>query len=249
MLLDLPNPGSDPGAANWAGAWGRVRFSPDGSRLYASGFGPTAVFDTRTGALVGQLGGEGILAISPDGDSALIRDGSTAARIVDLNEPTRFRLLESPSVIHDGAFSPDGRYVVTTGRDDGRVWSASSGAFRESLHGHVGEVKSAAFLPTGELVTAGADGALITWALGDWTASFRDSRREGGESIMPRDDRTLVYDRPDGSFVGISADPDIWLERACAVAGRGLSQQDWRTVFGDRPTTLPARAGSFAAPQ
>ena len=84
-------------------------------------------------------------------------------------------------------------------------------------------------------MTAGDDGALITWVLDDWTASFRDWMREGERVLMPRDDRTLVYDRPDGSFVGISADPDIWLERACAVAGRGLSEQEWQTVFADRP--------------
>ena len=99
----------------------------------------------------------------------------------------------------------------------------------------MGEVTSAAFLPTGELVTAGADGALITWVLDDWTASFRDWIREGSEDLMPRDDRTLVFERPDGSFVGISADPAIWLDRACAVAGRGLSEQEWRGLFNDRP--------------
>ena len=115
MLLDLPDAGSNPGAPNWANAFGRVRFSPDGSRLYASGFGPTAIFDTRTGALVGELGGEGILAVSPDGGSVLIREGRTAVRIVDLDDPTETRLLEMPAVVIDGAFSPDGRHVVTTG--------------------------------------------------------------------------------------------------------------------------------------
>ena len=99
----------------------------------------------------------------------------------------------------------------------------------------MGAVTAAAFASTGELVTAGADGALITWVLGDWTASFRDWLRRGNEEQMPRDERTLVFDRPDGSFVGISADPDIWLDRACAVAGRGLTEQEWQTVFGDRP--------------
>ena len=91
MLLDLPDAGSNPGAPNWANAFGRVRFSPDGSRLYASGFGPTAIFDTRTGALVGELEGEGILAVSPDGGSVLVRDGRTAVRIVDLDGSDRSR--------------------------------------------------------------------------------------------------------------------------------------------------------------
>ncbi len=117
----------------------------------------------------------------------------------------------------------------------------------ETLQGHVGEVGSVAFLPTGELVTAGADGALITWVLGDWSASFREWERHGNEQLMPRDDRTLVFDLPDGSFVGISADPDVWLDRACLVAGRGLTEQEWQTVFAGRPYDPACENGSSAA--
>ena len=50
--------------------------------------GPTAVFDTRTGALVGELDGDGILAVSPDGGSVLIREGREAVRIVELDDPS-----------------------------------------------------------------------------------------------------------------------------------------------------------------
>ena len=50
MLLDLDVSGFDPGTPLQPGAeFGAVKFSPDGSRLYASGFGPTIVFDTATG--------------------------------------------------------------------------------------------------------------------------------------------------------------------------------------------------------
>lgn len=249
MLLDLPDGGSNPGAPNWANAFGRVRFSPDGSRLYASGFGPTAIFDTHTGVLVGELEGQGILAVNPDGRSVLIRDGRTAVQIVDLEDPTVTRRLEMETVVVDAAFSTDGRYVVTTGGDSAWVWSARGGALVETLDGHVGEVTSAAFRPTGELVTAGSDGALITWVLDDWTASFREWKRQGNEHLTPRDDRTLVYERPDGTFVGISADPDIWLNRACAVAGRGLSKREWEAVFGSRPYDPACRSGSLAVPE
>ena len=235
LVLDLPHAGSNPGAPNWANAFGRVRFSPDGSRLYASGFGPTAIFDTKTGALVGELGGEGILDVSPTGAVLLIREGRTAVRIVDLNDASETRVLEMPSVVIDGAFSPDGQQVVTTSGDRAWLWEAASGQLQEALEGHVGDVTSVAFRPTGELVTAGRDGAIITWALDDWTSSFRDWKREGNEQLIPRDERTLVFDRPDGTLVGISADPDIWLERACVVAGRGLTAQEWPAVFGDRP--------------
>ncbi|WP_175525233.1 BTAD domain-containing putative transcriptional regulator [Microbacterium sp. cf046] len=247
IVLNLPQAGSNPGAPNWANAFGRVRFSPDGSRLYASGFGPTAVFDTRTGALVGELAGEGILAVSPGGESVLIREGDTAVRIIDLEDPSRFRLLETPNSVIDGAFSPDGRLVVTTGEDGALLWSAGSGALMESLDGHVGPVTSAAFLPTGELVTAGTDGALITWTLEDWTISFRDWIREANEDRIPRDERTLVYEQHDGTMVGISADPNIWLDRACAVAGRALTEQEWSVVFESRPYDPACEEGAVTA--
>lgn len=249
MLLDLPDAGINPGAPNWSNAFGRVRFSPDGSLLYASGFGPTAIFDTRTGALVGELPGQGILAVSPDGESVLIREGRTAVRIVDLDDQTEIRLLETRSVVIDAAFTPDGRQVVTTAGNRVWLWWAETGQLMETLQGHVGDVGSVAFRPTGELVTAGDDGALITWVLGDWSTSFRESMRQGEEQLMPRDDRTLVYDLPDGSFVGVSADPDIWLDRACAIAGRGLSELEWQTVFEGRPYDPACVTGSFAAPQ
>jgi hypothetical protein len=81
----------------------------------------------------------------------------------------------------------------------------------------------------------------------DWSAPFRDDRRTGNDVLVPRDDRTLVSERADGTFVGISADPAIWFARACEVAGRGLSEEEWRAVFGDRAYDPACVAGSLAA--
>ncbi len=134
MLLRLPHPGSNPGATNWANAFGRVRFSPDGSRLYASGYGPTAIFDTRTGALVGELGGDGILAVSPDGGSVLMREGRTAVRIVSLEDPDDGIRLEMPVDVVDGSFSPDG----TNRRHHRRRWSVGVAGGEWSFPGDLG---------------------------------------------------------------------------------------------------------------
>jgi WD40 repeat protein len=212
-----------------------VRFSPDGSRLYASGFGRTAIFDTTTGELVGEIGGDGILSISPDGASALIRQGRTAVRIVDFDDPSADRVIETPALVIDGAFSPDGDHVVTIAGDGAWLWSADDGVLRESLYGHVGDVSAVGFLPSGELVTAGHDGAVITWAMGDWSESFRDRKSTGSELTVPRDDRTLVSELLDGTFVAVAADQSVWRERACAVAGRSLDEEEWRAAFGSRP--------------
>lgn len=249
MLLDLPDAGTNPGAPNWANAFGRVRFSPDGSRLFASGYGPTAVFDTRTGALLQELDGQGILDVSPDGESVLIREGRTGVRIVDLDDPSRWHVLEMPTTVFDAAFHPDDRQVVTTSSDRVWVWQEATGTLQHSLTGHSGNVLSVAFRSADELVTAGADGAIITWRLDDWSASFRDWQREGDAVQIPRDERTLVSVLPSGEYIGISADPDIWLERACDIAGRGLTRAEWAEVFGDRPYDPACTPGTSAAPE
>ena len=33
----------------------------------------------------------------------------------------------------------------------------------------------------------------------------------------------------------IVADPAAWMERACQVAGRVLTEQEWRNLLGARP--------------
>lgn len=249
MLLTLPDAGLNPGAPNASGAFGRVRFSPDGSRLYASGFGPTAIFDTRTGEVVGELDGEGILAVSPDGESVLVRDGRTAARIIDLDGPTQPRVLDMPGVVVDGAFSPSGTRVAVTSGDQIWLWQTQTGFLQDSLEGHAGAVKSVAFRESGELVSAGEDGALISWVMGDWTEPFREWRKESSEFRLPRDERTLIFDLPGGTSVGIAADPDIWLDRACTIAGRGLTKEEWRALFDDREYDPVCQPGSTTASQ
>ena len=80
VLLDLDVSGLDPQPG---GQFGAVKFSPDGSRLYASGFGPTVVFETATGQELHRIAGNGILAVSPDGTRIAVRDGSFAVGIID----------------------------------------------------------------------------------------------------------------------------------------------------------------------
>ena len=43
----------------------------------------------------------------------------------------------------------------------------------------------------------------------------------------------VAYD--DGSVIEFATDPDVWIEHACQVAGRNLTETEWRDAFGDRP--------------
>ena len=179
ILLDLgvisSDPTSTPGQALPGPAWqySAVKFSPDGSRMYASGFGPTVVLDTASGEELHRIPGNGILAVSPDGRRIAVRDGSRAVRIVDSSgqaAPITVSLSSFPSVAD---FSPDGTQLAIAAGNDVVVASTATGEIAETLRDHDGLVTAVEFRPTGELVTAGADGAIITSDFGDWSAAFR----------------------------------------------------------------------------
>ena len=179
ILLDLgvisSDPTSTPGQALPGPAWqySAVKFSPDGSRIYASGFGPTVVLDTASGEELHRIPGTGILAVSPDGRRIAVRDGSRAVRIVDSSgqaAPITVSLSSFPTVAD---FSPDGTQLAIAAGNDVVVASTATGEIAETLHDHDGLVTAVEFRPTGELVTAGADGAIITSDFGDWSAAFR----------------------------------------------------------------------------
>ena len=96
-----------------------------------------------------------------------------AVRIVDpsgVEAPTTVPLSSFPSVAD---FSPDGRSARHRRRHGIVVASTSTGDIAETLRDHDGAVIAVEFRPNGELVTAGANGAIITWDLGDWSAGFR----------------------------------------------------------------------------
>jgi WD40 repeat protein len=230
--LDVEVSGLDPQPG---GQFGAVKFSPDGSQLYASGFGPTVVFETATGQELHRIAGSGILSVSPDGTRIAVRDGSFAVRIVDspgVAAPITVPLSSFPSAAD---FSADSGQLAIAAGTGVIVASTETGEITEMLHSHDGLVTAVEFRATGELVTAGADGAIITWDLGDWSARFRDDTfvRQGG--IIEPDERTVTLERADGMTEAIVAEPAAWEDRACQIAGRVLTEQEWAELLGAQP--------------
>ena len=130
MLLDVDVSGLDPQPG---GQFGAVKFSPDGSRLYASGFGPTVVFETATGQELHRIAGNGILAVSPDGSRIAVRDGSFAVRIMDSSgvaAPVTVPLSSFPSAAD---FSPDGGQLAIAAGTGVVVASTETGEIAETL--------------------------------------------------------------------------------------------------------------------
>ena len=81
--LTLPNVGVDLRETPDSGPPGWLAFSPDGTQLYASGAGPTTVFDVATGQVIRSFDGLGAMALSPDGRTLAIATPETSVQLVD----------------------------------------------------------------------------------------------------------------------------------------------------------------------
>ena len=55
------------------------------------------------------------------------------------------------------------------------------------------------------------------------------------------DERTVALELSDGMTQVIVADPAAWEERACQVAGRVLTEQEWAEIAGARPYSPACR--------
>ncbi|TDN92295.1 BTAD domain-containing putative transcriptional regulator [Microbacterium sp. BK668] len=210
-------------------------FSPDGSRLYAGGTGPIAVFDTATGRQVGEIGGGGLLAVSADGRRLAVGGGAREVRIVDpagVAAPITVPLPGAPTV---AAFSPDGAQLAVHATGRTMLVDVDDAEVIEILHDQRQGVSEMAFPAEGQLVTRAPDGKTITWALGGWEAAFGGSDFRLTGSAFANNGAALQLERPDGGVQVVVADPAVWQERACAVAGRALTPQEWRQHVGDLP--------------
>jgi DNA-binding SARP family transcriptional activator/WD40 repeat protein len=242
MLLNLEVKSSDPGPSGWVGQFGALKFAPDGSRLYASRLGPTVVFDTSSGKEIDRIAGNGLLAVSPDGRRVAVRDGLLAVRIVDVSGATPPVTVSLPATPTGADFSPDGDKIAIPTGTRVVVVNAGTGDTTENLRTHDGGVTAAEFRSTGELVTAGADGAIVTWDLGDWSANFRTHTfTSKGIFLEEEDERRLVLEQPDGNTQVIVAEPAAWQDHACRVAGRALTEREWRDLLGTRPYSPSCR--------
>jgi WD40 repeat protein len=146
--------------------------------------------------------------------------------------------------VYSLAFSPDGKTLVSGSRDNTiKFWDIASGRAKQqaNLNRHTGyAVTSVAFNPNGRMVALGDGGGnVILW-------DVASSRSLGPPfKVFDTDIRHIAF-RPDGKTLealssegGITSldtsldiDPDSWVARACRIANRNLSQNEWSRFIG-----------------
>ncbi|MDP9333046.1 MAG: WD40 repeat domain-containing protein, partial [Actinomycetota bacterium] len=184
---------------------------------------------------------DGRLLAAATADNFLhIYDGRTRRPVV-----ANIENVDAPHL--DVAFSNDGTRVVTgTGGGAVRQWDARTGKeIPPALEGQVGDVAGVAYSADGRMLATTAFG-LSTTRLWEVPAG----RVIGADLVggrVPYTTRTVSFEHfarsrpafaPDGRHLAtVGADgaaelwdlaPDDWLQAACAVAGRDLTDAEWR---------------------
>jgi serine/threonine protein kinase/WD40 repeat protein len=275
-LFDLASrrPIGDPLPVPWAYV-GRVAFSPDGKTLAASAHGGVILFDVASHHRRGDpmdvpQGGSWGLAFSPDG-STLASSARGGVILFDLASHRRLdvALVVPEGPVHGVVFSPDGR-VLAAGYGDS---DSDGGVILFDLAGHdrLGEplalpqgVWTVAFSPDGSTLAAGY--GIV--GLGGVALFDVASRRPLGDPLLPPEGRVRgVAFSPDGkvlvagsetTYSGwvILCDVDLesWQHRACRIANRNLSWDEWTRLidpgisYGRMCPELPNGKGMDAAP-
>ena len=236
----------DPGATNH----GAIDYTPDGRHLVVAGAdGVVTELDAESLEPTGrtlELGTEargirtavdGVVAVTSSED-----DHRTGTEVVfaDLDDGRVLHRVEVPAWGIRANFSADGRWYAYGGFDGtvGVIDVATGQHHGSGTPLHHGPVSWVTFSPDGEtLASVGFDGRVV---LSDpATATPRASFQPGGANLdvmitYAEDGHTIVLAYLDGSVVTYDTDPAAWEAHACAVAGRNLTEQEWRDAFGDR---------------
>jgi WD40 repeat protein len=149
-----------------------------------------------------------LAAVSPNGSvlAAVHRDGTV--RLIDADT---LEWAEEPSQTESGVdvvYAPDGNQFASVQPDRIRLWDGRTGAYQASI-------------PLPDLPDTGL------WS----TASLGP-----GSSIAYLPDSTgLLVASADGRIWTVDTRTSNWLERACRIAGRNLTQAEWDQFFPNRP--------------
>jgi WD40 repeat protein/DNA-binding SARP family transcriptional activator len=225
-----------------------LAFSPDG-RLLAAGSneagstpGDVRVWDVRRRDLLPVRFGTaaGSLAFNRDGSQLAAAGVDQGTLIRDVRSGRLVRRLRNQDFARTVAYSPDGA-LLAVGLYDGKteLWATKSWKrVGRSLALHTARVLSIDFSPDGQtLVTSSADGTIALW-------DVATQKPLGARLTLDPDVFVSAAFGAAGSHVfavsqggkGVRWDvrPASWSRRACLIAGRELTREEWREALPER---------------
>ena len=136
-------------------------FAADGHTVVLMSASHVEVVETETGKPVGQpveVKVPGVverIVPSPGGSAAILIAGKPRAGVIALSTGARIGRVKHVRAVHDAAFGPEGRLVVSGGIDRAALlWDARTWTELRRLQGHVGQILAVAFDRSGSRVAA-----------------------------------------------------------------------------------------------
>jgi WD40 repeat protein len=222
---------------------GGISYTPDGATVVTSGQFGVKLWDVATGANRGAIGtgpDTNDLALSADGAMiAFARPSQGGAEVWNVAKRSMVAALDDPDDDYSVALSPDGRLLAVGGVGRAvRLWDVHT---RKLLHkfdqGGTGAF-TLEFSPDGRtLAVSGFEPVASLWDVRTGT--------QIGPQLTAGDRRTMIDLSPDGGHLlethgnGQGAvwdvDPESWERRACDLANRKLTRQEWEEFLPGRP--------------
>jgi WD40 repeat protein len=236
-----------------------VAFSPDGKTLASGSYDHTIILwdvgalRPRGAPLTGHQGVVYSLAFSPDGKT--LASGSYDHTIIlwDVGalRPRGAPLTGQQGVVYALAFSPDGR-MLASGNDDQTIQLWDVGTRRPlgaRLTGHQNAVSSVAFSPDGKTLASGSyDRTIILWDVGTRRplgAPLTGHQNAVSSVAFSPDGKTLASGSDDQTILLWDFNIKSWMTRACAIANRNLSMDEWNRILGKLTTAYKRTCTSF----
>jgi WD40 repeat protein len=253
-----------------------IAFSPDGKLVAASDVTETgpghesaalplatlAIWRTSSGDLVtppreldvgNGPGGSDVLAFSRDGKLLAVSLLHGGALVIDAaTGQTRRRLSDPGDDIISLAFAPDGTLATGTLAGTVDLWNPRSGArLAPSLLAASAPIASIAFASDGErFATSGyQDGTVKLWSTTTLHQEGPDLNTDPGATsavVFAPADRALIATDDLGDTFTWPMSLAAWEQRACAVAGRDLSRQEWGRLVSELPYATVCRSAVSA---
>jgi len=224
-----------------------VGFSPDGATLVTTNdLGGVKLWDVATGASLGGIGNSGgahDLAFSADGAMiAFARPDIGGAEVWDVASRTSIVAVDGtlpPLNDLSVALSPDGRMLAVGGFGSVvRLWDVRTGKLVHELDQGGNGAFTLEFSPDGRtLAVSGFEPVASLWDVATGTQigpQFTAGDRRTMIDLSP-DGRHLLETHGNGQGAVWDIDPESWAQRACAIANRTLTPEEWEEFLPGRP--------------